>query len=72
MNIVYRKNTLYVYLNERIDREVLESMEQKVNNIMRIYDIDNLVIQTCKEDEEYLNNFVSRYNRLHKSNVIVK
>ena len=47
-------------------------MEQKVNNIMKIYDIDNLVIKTCWDDEEYLNDFANRYNRLHKSNVIIK
>lgn len=61
-----------MYLNERIDKVILKNMEQKVNNIMKIYDIDNLVIKTCWDDEEYLNDFANRYNRLHKSNVIIK
>ena len=45
MNIIYRKNTLYVYIRENIDDNLISKVEDRVNNIMGIYNIDNLIIR---------------------------
>ncbi len=72
MNIIYRKNTLYVYMNENIDKHNLSTMEERINHIMGTYDIDNLVINTYGNDIEGLYEFENRYNSRHKSRVIIK
>ena len=72
MNIIYRKNTLYVYVKEGIDEHLVSSMEDKVNNIKGTYDIDNLVISTGGRTGTHFHEFESRYNQSHKSKVIIK
>jgi hypothetical protein len=72
MNIIYRKNTLYVYVNEEVNDELIDSMENRVNNILGCYDIDNLVINTGGESRDHFNDFESRYNQNHKYKVIIK
>ena len=72
MNIIYRKNTLYVYLQEKVDSDLVNIIEDRVNNIMGSYDIDNLVIKTNGQTGEHFNEFKTRYNSRHKSKVIIQ
>lgn len=72
MNIIYRKNTLYVYLKEEIDPLLVETLEDRVNNIMGTYDIENLVIKTNGQQSAHFHEFESRYNSRHKSKVIIQ
>lgn len=72
MNIIYRKNTLYVYLQEEINSHVVDTLEDRVNNIMGSYDIENLVIKTNGKHGAHFHEFESRYNSKHKSKVIIQ
>ena len=72
MNIVYRKNTLYVYLYEEIDSNLVDTIENRVNNIMGTYDIENLVIKTNGQYGTHFLEFENRYNSRHKSKVIIQ
>lgn len=71
VNIVYKRKTLYVYLKEDIDEAIAEKIEDRVNNIMGLYSIDNLVIM-ASNGKEHLKNFEARFNASHKSKMIIK
>ncbi len=71
MNIVYRKDKLYVYLEsheEGIDSEAA----RRLDNIMKNYDIEDLVIEARGKSRKHLHEFEKNYNSKHKSNVIIK
>ena len=72
MNIIYRKNTLYVYLKENLDEALAHKIEDRVNNIMGTYNIDNLVIRTNGQNNSILSDFEIRYNNAHNSRMIIK
>lgn len=72
MDLVYKKDTLYVYLDEKLDEEVVNSLEQRVNSIMSAYDIGNLVIDSKDKSLDKLINFEKRYNKKYKSKMIIK
>jgi hypothetical protein len=68
MDIIYRKDTLFVNL-EKSDN--MDTMEKRVNSIMDVYKIENLVVNTNGNDF-YLDNFEKNYNKSHKSKVFIK
>ena len=75
MDIIYRKDTLYVYLRELPNEKNIETLESIVDNIMGTYNIENLVIATDESNEEsdvHLNKFESKFNSRHRKKVIVK
>jgi len=72
MNIIYRKNTLYVYLNENIDAPLAHKVEDRINNIMGTYSIDNLVIRTNGQNAGALRDFEFRYNSTHSTRMTIK
>lgn len=75
MDIIYRKDTLYVYLKEEIDEEKIRTLESRVDNIMGTYNIENLVISTNENIEEadvHLHEFESKFNSRHRKKVIIK
>lgn len=72
MDIIYKKDTLYVYLDERLNEDVMRTLESRVNNIMGTYNIENLVINTKEKSTEHLHEFESKYNSKHRSKVIIK
>ena len=72
MNIIYRKNTLYVYLKENIDGPLVARVEDRINNIIGSYDIDNLVIKTRGQDISALKGLESRYNANHTSHLTIR
>lgn len=59
-------------MKDEIDREAVDRMEDRINNIMGSYDIDNLVIRTNGRANEHFHDFESRYNSEHKSKVIIQ
>ncbi len=63
MDIEYKKDTLYVYVNEKDD---IDEMEERVENIMRTYKIDNLVIKPTSSVREHLHDFERSYNMKHR------
>lgn len=71
MNIIYRKNTLYVYLKGDENNYVIKKMEKKINNIMDTYKIENVVIKTSEDACNNLKEFKSRFNTEHKTSVII-
>lgn len=70
MKIIYRKNTLYVYLDESFDIKLLKKLENKLVNIMKIYKISNLVLNS-KCDDEAMKEFELKYNSHHKRPIII-
>jgi hypothetical protein len=72
MDIIYRKDTLYVYLDESLDSDIVRTMESRVNNIMSTYNIENLVINTNDSPDSHLLDFQTKYNSSHKSKVVIK
>lgn len=71
MKIIYRKNTLYVYLDEDFDKNSFKRLENKIDNIMGIYNISNLVLNS-KCDEKTMKEFEVKYNSHHKSPIIIR
>ena len=65
MNIIYRKNTLYVYIRENIDDNLISKVEDRVNNIMGIYNIDNLIIRVDGQNITNLKEFGNKYKGIH-------
>lgn len=72
MDIEYRKGTLYVYLKTKVDDNLIDKLERKVNDIFLRYDIDNLVIDTFGQDEKGIEKFCIRHNKKYKNRVLVK
>lgn len=72
MDLVYKKDTLYVYLDEDLNDEIIYSLENRVNSIMGLYDIDNLVINSKDKNVQKFVDFEKRYNKKHKSKMIIK
>lgn len=72
MNIVYKKKTLYVYLKEDIDEPLASKIEDRVNNIMGLYSIENLVINASPHRIDGLKDFEARFNASHKNKMVIK
>ncbi len=72
MDIIYKKDTLYVYLDDSDDSEAVGTLEDKVDHIMSTYNIDNLVINTKDDSREDIQEFESKFNSKHRSKVIIK
>lgn len=72
MDIIYKKDTLYVYLDDGIDEDKMFLVEDKINSIMGTYKINNLVIKPGNLDTKLFEPFRKRYNQNHKTNMIIK
>lgn len=72
MDIAYNKDTLYVYLDEDLDKEAMDSLETKIDRIMDTYEIERLVVETRKENSEHIHEFEWNYNKRHKNKVVIK
>lgn len=74
MKIYYKKDTLFVNLDESIDNGVIRDMKKKVFNIIDDYDIDNIVLNIMNEvnDETLLNNFINEYKSKYDGHLTVK
>lgn len=72
MDIIYKKDTLYVYLDEEVDEQGMSALEDKVDGIMSTYNIENLVIDTHRTNQAHLRRFESSYNSRHRSRVVIK
>lgn len=72
MDIIYKKDTLYVYLDDEISEDMIYTVEDKINTIMGTYKISNLVIKPGNLDTKLFEPFRKRYNQNHKTNMIIK
>lgn len=72
MEIVYRKDTLYVYIDEEVTKELVEDLKRRTETIMDTYGIDNLVVDTHKNASSLLSDFAVKYNTCHRSKMILK
>ncbi len=57
MNIIYKRKTLYVYLKEDVDELLASKIEDRVSNIMGLYSIDKLVIDSSGRKVDSLRDF---------------
>ena len=69
---MYKKDTLYVYVDEPLTGETIRTMENRVNDIMDRYDIENLVVDSKNKSDIYLHEFEKRHNSKYRSKVIIK
>ena len=72
VNIIYKRKTLYVYLKEDVDDLLASKIEDRVNNIMGLYSIDKLIIDSSGKKVEHLKDFEARFNASHKSKMVIK
>ncbi len=72
MDIIYRKDTLYVYVEDELDENLVGRLERRVDNIMARYGIERVVVDTRGQRPEFMHVFERRFNSRHKSKVIVK
>lgn len=72
MNIVYRKDTLYVYVVDEIDYDLIERMERQVGKILERYKIDNLVLDVKEKNNELIEQFCRRYNVKYRKKILVR
>ncbi|HBA37418.1 MAG TPA: hypothetical protein DCY94_01715 [Firmicutes bacterium] len=71
MDIAYNKDTLYVYLDDRDDVDY-EALERRVDDIMRSYEIERLVVDSKGKENEHLHEFEWNYNKRHRNRVVIK
>lgn len=72
MDIIYKKDTLYVYIDEAINEELVDTLESRVDHIMGTYNIENLVINAKDRNSLHFHEFETKYNSRHKSKVVIK
>ena len=70
---LYIKNSLGNFFSSlQLDDDLVNSLEQRVDSIMSLYDIDNLVINSKDRHTDLFIDFEKRYNKKHKSKMIIK
>lgn len=69
MDIVYKNNTLYVYFDDHFKSDDFLNVQNKIDNIMGIYNICSLVINSNNND--ILKDFETEYNLRHNNPVII-
>ena len=74
MEIFYKQDTLFVNLDESVNKDNINNMKRKVFNIIDDYDIDNIVLNIIGNisDEEALDNFVKEYQMKYDGNLSIK
>lgn len=72
MDIAYNKDTLYVYLNDEVTEELINEMQEKVEEIMRVYKIEKLIVKAEENERVHLHGFEWDYNLKHRTKVIIK
>lgn len=72
MNIIYKGDTLYVFLEENLNRRVVSTLENRVDNIMDAYNIENLVINTKNKLPRHSHRFEEKLNSRYDSKVVIK
>lgn len=56
MELVYKKNTLYVYVSDVLNHLSLSKLEDKINSVLGIYEVNNLVIEGIEENADIISN----------------
>lgn len=69
---MYKKGTLYVYIKESVPQELMSLLERKIDNIMKRYNIENLVLDTGGVDNVYIESFCRRHNKKYRKKVLVR
>lgn len=69
---MYKKGTLYVYIKESVTQELVNLLERKIDNIMKRYNIENLVLDTGGVDNVYIESFCRQHNKKYRKKVLVR
>ena len=72
MNINYRRDTLYVILEENLNEESVNTVENRVDNIMDTFNIENLVINARKMSPVHFRQFEENFRSRHENKVVIK
>lgn len=74
MDIFYTKETLFVDLTDKINFRTVDKLERKVFNILKLYDIDNIVINILNKNEfdhALMEKFINNYQNKFKGKMVI-
>lgn len=74
MEIFYKKDTLYVDIDDYVDQELVRDVRRKVFSIIDDYDIDNIVLNIIGDNRnsQLLDDFIDEYRSKYGGNMTIK
>ncbi len=74
MEIYYKKDTLYVDIDELINNQFMTGLKSKVFSILNNYDIDNIVLNIINDNHknQLFDSFISEYEENFQGRIIIK
>ena len=74
MEIYYKKDTLYVNVDECLNDNCMNSIRKRVFSIIDDYDIENIVLNIIGnvEDMELLDDFIREYKMKYEGNITIR
>lgn len=74
MEIFYKKDTLYVDIDDYVDQELVRDVRRKVFSIIDDYDIDNIVLNIIGDNKnsQLLDDFIDEYHSKYGGNMTIK
>ncbi len=74
MEIYYKKDTLFVNVDEYLNGSSMSNIRKKVFSIIDDYDIENIVLNIIGnvEDTQLLDNFIREYKMKYDGNITIK
>ncbi len=74
MEIYYKKDTLFVNIDEYLNGSSMSNIRKKVFSIIDDYDIENIVLNIIGnvEDTQLLDNFIREYKMKYDGNITIK
>ena len=74
MEIYYKKDTLYVNVDENLNNGCMNSIRKRVFSIIDDYDIENIVLNIIGnvEDSKLLDDFISEYKMKYNGNIMIQ
>jgi len=74
MEIYYKKDTLYVNIDEYLNNSSMSNIRKRVFSIIDDYDIENIVLNIIGnvEDNELLDDFIREYKMKYDGNIKIR
>ena len=74
MEIYYKKDTLYVNVDEYLNNSSMSNIRKRVFSIIDDYDIENIVLNIIGnvEDNELLDDFIREYKMKYDGNIKIR
>ena len=74
MEIYYKRDTLYVNVDEYLNSSSMSNIRKRVFSIIDDYDIENIVLNIIGnvEDNELLDDFIREYKMKYDGNIKIR